>query len=115
MAGDHFLDLVGIDVETGDQDHVLLAVDQEDKALVVHITEVAGAQKTVGVEDARCLVRPLPVTLGNLRTADTDFTDLGAGYFLAGIIAYRNFCRRDRQADRAVESGQVERVDGHRW
>ncbi len=27
MARDHFLDLVGIDVEAGDQDHVLLAVD----------------------------------------------------------------------------------------
>ena len=63
MRGDDFLDFVRIDVEAGDQDHVLLAVDQEDEALLVDIADVAGAQEAVGMEDRGGFFRPLPVAL----------------------------------------------------
>ncbi len=47
VAGDHFLDLVRIDVEAGDQDHVLLAVDDLGVAVRVHHADVAGAEIAV--------------------------------------------------------------------
>ena len=48
MRGNHILDLVGIDVEAGRQDHVLLAIDDADKALLVDGRHVAGTQVAVG-------------------------------------------------------------------
>src|SRR6267143_4840636 len=47
VACDHFLDLVGIDVEARDQDHVLLAVDDLGVAVGVHHADVAGAEIAV--------------------------------------------------------------------
>ncbi len=40
--GQHVLDLVGIDVEAGDQDHVLRAVDEPEEAGLVLDGDVAG-------------------------------------------------------------------------
>jgi hypothetical protein len=46
---DHVLDLVRVHVEAGDQDHVLLAVDDLHVALGRHEADVAGAERAVGV------------------------------------------------------------------
>ena len=48
QAGHHVLDLVGIDVEAADQDHVLLAVDDLEVAALVHHADVAGLEVAVG-------------------------------------------------------------------
>src|SRR5450756_1554286 len=44
MAGDHFLDLVGIDVEARHQDHILLAIDDLGEAVRCHHADIAGAE-----------------------------------------------------------------------
>ena len=51
-GGGHFLDLVREDVEARDDDHVLLAVDDLQEALVVEHADVAGAEVAVGGERA---------------------------------------------------------------
>ena len=42
-----FLGLGGIDVFPATDDHVLHAIDDEDKALIVHVTTVPGMQPTI--------------------------------------------------------------------
>jgi hypothetical protein len=48
---DHVLDLVRIHVEAGHQDHVLLAIDDVEETLLVHLRHVAGVQPALGVDD----------------------------------------------------------------
>jgi hypothetical protein len=47
MRRQHAFDLVRIDVETGHQDHVLLAVGDGDDAVLIHVPDVAGGQPAV--------------------------------------------------------------------
>ena len=65
---------IGIDIEAGDQHHVLFAVDDFHEALLVHDADVAGAEKAVGSHDFGGFVRALPVAGHHLRAANGDFT-----------------------------------------
>src|ERR1700736_6514697 len=60
MAGDPFLDLVGIDVEARHQDHVLLAIDNLGVAVLVHHADIAGAEVAVGRPHLGGLASPIP-------------------------------------------------------
>src|ERR1700759_2635063 len=94
MAGDHFLDLVRIDVEAGDQDHVLLAVDDPGVAGRVHHADVPGAEIAVRRHHLGGLVRPVPVAGHHLRALGADFAGLTERHFVAGIVADRDEGRR---------------------
>src|SRR5882757_8096798 len=83
MARDHFLDLVRIDVEARDQDHVLLAVHDLGVTLRVHHADVAGAEIAVRGHHLCGLVRPVPVTRHHLRTLGADFAGLAERHFVA--------------------------------
>ena len=48
MPGHHALDLSGVHVVPGGEDHVLLAIDDEHAAISVHPAEVAGVQPAIG-------------------------------------------------------------------
>ena len=74
MFGHDALDLVRIDVESGDEDHVLLAVLDEHEALRVHAPDVAGAQP-VAEHDLLGLVGPVPVAAHQLRAEHADLAD----------------------------------------
>ena len=60
-GGSDRLDLVRIDVEAGDDDHVLLAIDDLEIALGVEDADVAGAEVAVGRESLPGRFRLLPV------------------------------------------------------
>src|SRR3984957_15736535 len=89
MACDHFLDLVRIDVEAGDEDHILLAVDDLGGAVSAHHADVASAEIAVRGHHLRGLVRPVPVTGHHLWTLRADFARLAEWHFVAVVVADR--------------------------
>src|SRR5262249_59589690 len=73
--GDCF-DLVWIDVEARDDDHVLLAVDDLEEPPLVEHADVAGAEIAIGCKRSRIGLGLLPVTLHHLRAFGADFATL---------------------------------------
>ena len=49
MAAQHRLEIARVDVEAAGDDHVLLAVEQRQKAIVVEAADVAGADEALAV------------------------------------------------------------------
>ncbi len=115
QLGDHVLDFVRIDVEAGDQNHVLLPVDDLDEAVFVHQTDVARLEEAVRGHDLGRLFRSVPVASHHLRAADADFAGLAKRHLVAFIVANRDFGRRQRQADRAAIFRDGDRIAGDAW
>src|SRR4051812_32519841 len=61
-AGGYGFHLVRVDVEPGDDDHVLLAVDDLQKSLGVEHADIAGAEVATGGEGQRVGFRLFPIT-----------------------------------------------------
>src|SRR5690606_28104529 len=76
MPGGNFFDFVWIDIEAGNQDHVLLAVDDLGVTAFVHEAHVARAEETIGHDRAFGFIRTFPISLHHLRAAHADFPDL---------------------------------------
>ena len=72
----HVLDLVRIDVEAGDENHVLLPVDDEEIAALVDPGDVAGLQVAVRGHHMGRLVRLHPVAGHHLRSLDAKLARL---------------------------------------
>ena len=103
MQRDDVLDFVRKDVEAGDQDHVLLPVDDAEKSLLVHGGDIAGAQETIRVHDLLGRLGTLPVALHHLRAAHAELARLADGQLPAIVVADHDLGGRQRQADRAGE------------
>ncbi len=82
MVIDRLLDHLRIDVEAAGDDHVLLAVDQIEIAVTVHVADIAG-QEAVADKGLRGFLRPVPVALGDVRPLDADFADFAGRQDLA--------------------------------
>ncbi|TDM06724.1 MAG: hypothetical protein C4K60_19730 [Ideonella sp. MAG2] len=72
----HGLNLVGVDVEPGDQHHVFLAVGDAQKAALVKVADVAGAEVAVGGKGRSVRFGLLPVPRHDLRARGADLTRL---------------------------------------
>ena len=72
MLVEHLLDLARVDVVAAADDHVLLAVDDVEVAVVVDAPDVAGAEPAVGVDRGRRRVGTAPVALHHVVPADGD-------------------------------------------
>ena len=83
---DHALDLGGGDVLAAGDDHVLLAVGEIEKAVLVEIADVAAAEP-VAEEGGGGLFRIIPVALRDLWPAQADFAVLAGRQAVAGIVA----------------------------
>ena len=93
------LDLDTVDVLAASHDHVLLAVEQPEVAVLVDLGPVTGQNKAVSPEDLGGLARLLPVSGVCLLTAVRDFTDdIGFDDFVAGIVEDRDVGVRSGQA-----------------
>ena len=114
MAHRHVLDFVRIDVEAGDVDHVLLAIDHVHVAAFVDPRDVAGPQETVGGHHLFGLVRPVPVARHHLRALDAQFAGFADLEVAAVVVANGDLRRGHRQADRAVVAIDVERIGDRR-
>jgi hypothetical protein len=80
MRGDHFLDLARPHLEAACLDHVLLAIDQENVALLVHVGEIAGvhpgAAVAVCLQHEGSLAGVVPVLRKMLRRPQQHLADL---------------------------------------
>src|SRR5205809_818630 len=85
MAASAFLDLDAVDVVAAPQDHVLLAVDDIEIALVVQAPQVAGADPAVlPCPGRRFLVAPVAALAG--RHLQHDLADLTRRARQAGVV-----------------------------
>src|SRR2546428_205092 len=66
----NFVDLPRVHLEPGDDDHLLLAVDDEEVAVLVHADDVAGVEPTVAQDSCRFL-RLAPVPVHEIRPPQT--------------------------------------------
>ncbi len=107
---DDAFNLVGIHVEAGHQNHVLLSIFDVNEAGGVHAPDVAGAQP-IAEHHFLGLIRPVPITAHDLRSEYADFSDAVHRQFLAGIVADRDVGRGNGQADGPVEI-QAGRIGG---
>ena len=104
MTHQHGFDFRGRDIFAAADDHVVLAAGEEDVAVVVEPSEVAGRAPSVG--QSRVVVAA-GVALHDARGADDDFADLAVRQELAVIIAHSNFDVGQRLADR-VEAFELQ-------
>jgi len=81
--GFHF---VGIYVEAGDEDHVLLAIFDIDEPALVHPTHIAGAQPAAWQHHLRGFRPDDSSSRASLRAANADLTDLPDVQILSAII-----------------------------
>src|SRR5712691_6985484 len=75
MCVDDLLDLTRVDVEAASDDHLLLAIDDEEEAVLVDIAQVAGVEPAAfeGFDVGLGLV---PVTLHDIVATNHDLTDV---------------------------------------
>ena len=66
-----------IDVLTAADDHVLLAIDDEETLFIVEISDIAGVIPTVA-QSVAGMLRLIPVTCHHARSAHDDFTNLAS-------------------------------------
>src|SRR5690606_10312761 len=107
VAHDRVLHVIGIDVEPGDQNHVLLAVDQLEEAVLVDHTDVAGLQPAVRGQHFRGVLGTLPVAEHDLWAADPQLTGLAGGQLVAVVINDLHLGVYYRLTDEAFLIGRV--------
>src|SRR6188768_871648 len=71
----HLVDLARVHVEAADDDHVLLAVDEEDETLFVDVADVARVHPAVAIR-ARRLLGLIAITRTHLRAAHAQLAAL---------------------------------------
>ena len=109
---DHVFNLVGVDVEATDQNHVLFAVNDARVALGVHDANVARAQKAVGRESVGVFLRLLVVAGRDVRATDADFARAAQCHAVAVLVLDGQVDAGQWQADGAAETCVVDRVVG---
>ena len=110
MLHDHVFDLIRIDVEAGDQDHIFLAIDNAQEALVIHHRDVTGMQPAV-FDDFVGRVGTLPVTQHDLWTFDAQLPRLTRRDFVIVIIDQFRFSGRNGQSNASAVVVDVMRVN----
>ena len=113
MSAQRLLDLPRIDIEAADDRHVLLAVEDEQVAVLVDRADVPGVQPAVP-ERRRGFLGPVAVAAHDLRPARADFAGLvrperpRAGLGIDDL----HLGQRHRHADRALLADAVARIEG---
>src|SRR5579875_2864906 len=111
---EHLLDLARVDVVAAADDELLLAVDDEEVAVLVDPAHVAGVQPAVD-DGLRRGLRPLPVAAHHVVALDHDLADLADGHLGTVVVDDLHLYAGDRGADRAGLARAVAVVErGHR-
>ena len=97
---DDALDLGGGDILAAGNDHVLLAIGQVEKAVLIEIADVSGT-KPVAEERGCGFLGILPVALRDLGPAQADFAVLAGRQAIAGIVTDFDLDMGDGAAGRA--------------
>src|SRR3954454_14535718 len=105
------LDLARIDVVAAADDHVLLAVDDEEVAVLVDAGHVARVEPAV-VQDLLRGVVAVPVALHQVVAADRDLADLALAHLVAVLVDDLHLDALDRRPDGARLALLVGVVEG---
>jgi hypothetical protein len=108
---EHLLDLPRVDVVAAADDHVLLAVDDEEVAVRVHLRDVARVEPATPHRLGRGVVA-LEVALHDVVAADHDLADLALLDVVVVLVDDFHLDALDRcadGADLALAIGMVER------
>jgi hypothetical protein len=111
MLVEHLLDLARVDVEAAAQDHLLLAVDDEEVAVLVDPRHVARVEPAV-LDRLGGRIVLAPVALHHVRALDGDLADLALVDLLAVLVDDLHLHALDRRADRADLALAVGVVEG---
>src|SRR5580692_8496951 len=76
----------GIYIESGNQNHVLLSILNEHKAVVIHAPDVAGTKPVARQHYFRGFIRTVPVALHHLRPANANLPKLAQLHVFPGVI-----------------------------
>src|SRR5690606_1148698 len=91
-GGHDIFQLVGVHVEAGDHDHVLLAVDNAHVAIFLDDRYITGTQPPLGIQHLVGGLGALPVTLHHLWAFHAEFTTLTYAQ-LAAVVVHRKSTR----------------------
>ncbi len=105
------LDLPRVDVVATADDHLLLAVDDEEVAVLIDPRHVAGEQPAVP-HHLRGRVRAIPVALHHGVAPDRDLADLSGGQVVAVVVDDLHLDASDGGPDRARLSLALGMVEG---
>ncbi|MNN03383.1 hypothetical protein D3C81_1160710 [compost metagenome] len=115
MSHHHVFDLVRVHVETRDDDHVFLAIDDAHKTVRIDHRDIAGLEPALGIQHFVGRLGFLPVALHDLRALDAQLSPLAQRLLDAVIIDHFQRGARHRQTDRADARLVAVRVGaGHR-
>src|SRR5207249_7242829 len=107
VLAEHRLDLSRSDTEALVLDELLLAIDDEDVALLVAAADVAGVEPAVA-DDVGRVLRLVPVAPHHLRAANADLADLSIGKRLrAGLEVDDLVLRAGNHSPDRFEHGRV--------
>ena len=81
MCDQSLFDLARIDLEAGDDDHLLLAIDDREVPVIVEARDVARVEPAIAQRQGG-LVRPLVVTVHELRPAQDQLAGLARAHVL---------------------------------
>src|SRR5438552_878271 len=85
VRGQCLLDLAGIHIESGDDDHLLLAIDDRDVSVRVDRRDVAGVQPAIA-QGLRGLFGPLVVAVHELRPSEDELARLTGRHLLLACL-----------------------------
>src|SRR3954464_12781826 len=105
------LDLARVDVVAAADDHVLLAVDDEEVAVLVDAGHVARVEPAVAQDLLRGVVA-VPVALHEVVAADRDLADLALAHLVAVLVDDLHLDALDRRPDGARLALLVGVVEG---
>ncbi len=109
VGGEGVLDLLGIQVFSAPDDHVLDAVDQGEVAVVVEPSDVAGVQPP-GDDGAGRLLRDAEITGHHVRAFDDDFADPPGGHRVSVLVDDADPLARQGRTHGTELPGTVDRV-----
>jgi hypothetical protein len=101
MLVDRLLEHARIHVESAAKEHVLAAVDDEDKAVFIHVGDVAGAKQPVELGRLRGRVRLVPVALHHVRSLDAHLAALAERQVASRVVEVEHLERDAGQRDAA--------------
>ena len=110
MLRQHGFDFAGVHVEAGDEDHVFFAVNDFQRAVRLHLRDVAGFQPAV-LHGAAGFVFVTPVAFHHLRAAHPHFPRLAQRHKLAVVVAQADVGAGNGVADGAVVGLGVHMID----
>ena len=85
MCGEYIFYLPRVHIEATADNHVLGAIDQIIKTLVILVGEITGMQPATA-QGFRCLFRAFPVPRHHCLTTNTNLANLSAGDFCALLV-----------------------------